>query len=65
VVVAEVVLTGFFLYVIAGATDTLAPRGFAPLAIGPSLTLIHLPIASPAVASLATELAHRQFRERP
>jgi aquaporin Z len=42
VVVAEVVLTGFFLYVIAGATDTLAPRGFAPLAIGLSLTLIHL-----------------------
>src|SRR6185503_13988967 len=42
VVVAEVVLTGFFLYVIVGATDTLAPRGFAPLAIGLSLTLIHL-----------------------
>jgi aquaporin Z len=42
VVVAEVVLTAFFLYVIVGATDTLAPRGFAPLAIGLSLTLIHL-----------------------
>jgi aquaporin Z len=42
VVVAEVVLTAFFLYVILGATDTLAPRGFAPLAIGLSLTLIHL-----------------------
>ena len=40
--VAEVVLTAFFLYVILGATDTMAPRGFAPIAIGLSLTLIHL-----------------------
>ncbi len=38
----EVVLTGFFVLVILGATDTRAPRGFAPLAIGLSLTLIHL-----------------------
>ena len=42
VVVAEVVLTAFFLYVILGATDTRAPKGFAPLAIGLSLTVIHL-----------------------
>jgi aquaporin Z len=42
VVVVEVVLTAFFLYVILGATDTRAPKGFAPLAIGLSLTLIHL-----------------------
>jgi aquaporin Z len=42
VVVAEIVLTAFFLYVILGATDTRAPKGFAPLAIGLSLTLIHL-----------------------
>ncbi len=42
VVVAEVVLTAFFLYVILGATDTRAPKGFAPLTIGLSLTLIHL-----------------------
>jgi aquaporin Z len=40
--VAEIVLTGFFLYVILGATDTRAPQGFAPIAIGLSLTLIHL-----------------------
>ena len=39
---AEIVLTGFFLYVILGATDTRAPEGFAPIAIGLSLTLIHL-----------------------
>lgn len=38
----EVVLTGFFLYVILGATDGRAPVGFAPLAIGLALTLIHL-----------------------
>ena len=42
VVVAEIVLTAFFLYVILGATDTRAPKGFAPLAIGLSLTVIHL-----------------------
>jgi aquaporin Z len=40
--VIEVVLTAFFLYVILGVTDGRAPVGFAPLAIGLSLTLIHL-----------------------
>ena len=39
---AEVVLTGFFLLVILGATDERAPAGFAPLAVGLGLTLIHL-----------------------
>ena len=42
VLVAEVVLTAFFLYIILGATDTRAPKGFAPIAIGLALTLIHL-----------------------
>jgi aquaporin Z len=42
VLVIEVVLTAVFLYVILGATDTRAPKGFAPIAIGLSLTLIHL-----------------------
>ena len=40
--VAEVVLTCFFLIVIMGATDERAPKGFAPIAIGLCLTLIHL-----------------------
>jgi aquaporin Z len=40
--VAEVVLTFFFLLVILGATDRRAPTGFAPVAIGLALTLIHL-----------------------
>lgn len=40
--VAEVVLTAFFLLVIMGATDKRAPAGFAPIAIGLCLTLIHL-----------------------
>lgn len=40
--VAEVVLTAFFLIVIMGATDERAPKGFAPVAIGLCLTLIHL-----------------------
>jgi aquaporin Z len=40
--VAEVVLTFFFLLIILGATDKRAPQGFAPIAIGLGLTLIHL-----------------------
>jgi aquaporin Z len=40
--VAEVVLTFFFLMIILGATDKRAPQGFAPIAIGLGLTLIHL-----------------------
>lgn len=40
--IAEVVLTFFFLMVILGATDQRAAKGFAPLAIGLCLTLIHL-----------------------
>ncbi|MEM1184378.1 MAG: aquaporin Z [Planctomycetota bacterium] len=40
--VAEVVLTFFFLMIILGATDKRAPAGFAPIAIGLGLTLIHL-----------------------
>ena len=40
--VAEVVLTFFFLMIIMGSTDKRAPAGFAPLAIGLGLTLIHL-----------------------
>jgi aquaporin Z len=40
--VAEVTLTFFFLLVILGSTDRRAPAGFAPIAIGLALTLIHL-----------------------
>jgi aquaporin Z len=40
--VCEVVMTAFFLIVILGATDKRAPAGFAPIAIGLCLTLIHL-----------------------
>jgi aquaporin Z len=40
--VAEVVLTFTFLMIILGATDRRAPAGFAPIAIGLGLTLIHL-----------------------
>lgn len=40
--VAEVVLTAFFLLVILGSTNARAPKGFAPIAIGLALTLIHL-----------------------
>ena len=39
---AEVVLTFMFLIIILGATDRRAPQGFAPIAIGLGLTLIHL-----------------------
>lgn len=40
--IVEMVLTGIFLFVIMGATDSRAPAGFAPIAIGLCLTLIHL-----------------------
>jgi len=40
--VTEVVMTMFFLLIILGATDRRAPAGFAPIAIGLGLTLIHL-----------------------
>jgi aquaporin Z len=39
---SEVVMTTFFLVIVLGATDKRAPAGFAPLAIGFALTLIHL-----------------------
>ena len=44
--VTEIVMTMMFLFVILGATDKRAPQGFAPIAIGLCLTLIHL-ISSP------------------
>ncbi len=40
--IAEVVLTAFFIIVILGVTDKRAPAGFAPIAIGLTLTIIHL-----------------------
>ncbi len=52
VLVAEAILTAFFLYIILGATDERAPVGFAPIAIGLGLTLIHLisiPISNTSV----------------
>lgn len=40
--ITEVVMTMMFLFIICGATDSRAPAGFAPIAIGLGLTLIHL-----------------------
>ncbi len=40
--VCEVVMTFVFLFIILGSTDGRAPKGFAPIAIGLALTLIHL-----------------------
>jgi len=40
--ICETVLTAFFVFVILGATDERAPSGFAPIAVGLCLTLIHL-----------------------
>ena len=68
----EVVLTAFFLIVIMGATDKRAPVGFAPIAIGLALTLIHLisipvtntsvnPARSTGVALFAETEALRQL----
>jgi aquaporin Z len=70
--VCEVVLTALFLVVILGATDKRAPTGFAPIAIGLCLTLIHLisipvtntsvnPARSTGVALFAGDLALTQL----
>ena len=40
--VCEVVMTAMFILIIMGATDKRVPAGFAPIAIGLALTLIHL-----------------------
>jgi aquaporin Z len=52
VIVTEIVLTAVFLFIILGATEDRAPKGFAGLAIGLTLTLIHLvsiPISNTSV----------------
>lgn len=52
VIIAETILTAMFLFVILGSTDDRAPKGFAGLAIGLTLTLIHLvaiPISNTSV----------------
>ncbi|MBC2844568.1 aquaporin Z [Winogradskyella flava] len=52
VFIAEALLTAFFLLVILGSTNARAPKGFAPIAIGLALTLIHLisiPISNTSV----------------
>ena len=70
--ITEVVMTMMFLVVILGATDKRAPAGFAPVAIGLCLTLIHLisipvtntsvnPARSTGVALYAGGLALRQL----
>ncbi len=70
--IIEVVLTAFFLIIILGATSKLAPAGFAPIAIGLGLTLIHLisipvtntsvnPARSTAVALFADGWALQQL----
>lgn len=70
--ITEVVMTMMFLLVILGATDTRAPQGFAPIAIGLGLTLIHLisipvtntsvnPARSTAVAIFAGDWAIAQL----
>ncbi len=70
--ICEVVMTMMFLFVIMGATDNRAPLGFAPIAIGLCLTLIHLisipvtntsvnPARSTAVAVFAGGWALSQF----
>ena len=70
--ITEIVMTMMFLVIILGATDGRAPAGFAPIAIGLGLTLIHLisipvtntsvnPARSTAVAFFAGGLAVKQL----
>ena len=52
VLITEFLLTAFFLIIILGSTNEKAPKGFAPIAIGLGLTLIHLisiPISNTSV----------------
>ncbi|MEL6980047.1 MAG: aquaporin Z [Pseudomonadota bacterium] len=66
VLITEIVLTAVFLFVIMGATSSGAPAGFAPIAIGLCLTLIHLvsiPISNTSVnpaRSIGTALVDGQ-----
>lgn len=65
VVIAEVVLTAFFLLIILGSTSAKAPAGFAPIAIGLGLTLIHLisiPVSNTSV-NPARSIAAALFAE--
>jgi aquaporin Z len=63
--IAEIILTAFFLLVILGSTNARAPKGFGPLAIGLALTLIHLisiPITNTSV-NPARSLSQAIFAE--
>lgn len=65
VLVMEVVMTAFFLIIILGSTSAAAPAGFAPIAIGLGLTLIHLvsiPVSNTSV-NPARSLAAAIFAE--
>jgi aquaporin Z len=61
--IAEVVLTFMFLMIILGSTDRRAPQGFAPIAIGLGLTLIHL-IGNESVRESGPQHGTRGFRRR-
>lgn len=65
VIATEFVMTFFFLFIILGATDRLAPAGFAPIAIGLALTLVHLisiPVSNTSV-NPARSLSQAIFAE--
>lgn len=67
VLVTEIVMTFMFLFIILGATDARAPAGFAPIAIGLGLTLIHLisiPVSNTSV-NPARSLAVAVFAQTP
>ena len=69
VIAMEVIMTAFFLIIIMGATDDRAPAGFAPIAIGLGLTLIHIisiPVSNTSVnpaRSTGPALVSRFFGE--
>ena len=67
VIIAEVVMTAFFLIIILGSTSKMVPAGFAPISIGLGLTLIHLisiPVSNTSV-NPARSLAVAFFAETP
>ena len=66
--VTEIVATAFFLFIILSSTDKKAPAGFAPIAIGLALTLIHLvtiPVTNTSVNPAHGAPAARRDPARP
>lgn len=64
-ILTEIVITTMFLLVIMGATHHKAPPGFAPIAIGLALTLIHLTGYKKMPYKIPTLISNQAGKSRP